>query len=589
MPNLSSSVIDALNNIYTNSSSDGRVGLGDMIRDSNNSSWRNVVTVIDNISTDLPISLEADITIDGVQLIDENRVLFTALSSTVHNNKIYKVSNLHMFNELCRWSAVEDGQNEDGSAAPGDMTYVLSGTLGQSLYVYKDSLVWEKVGAGTVTGPGPSTFLGEIARFGDGSGTALQGSGWYITEDGNSFGRFDDLGQNTSTPPQTIIHGLNKPNGQQPLGGRGGDLVLVPGLYQNGHQGDLYLNSDIIYSQNGRAAEYLDGILRTGNALPGNSPISLNRIKITDHSTEYFRATIVARAADGSQHAKLERAVTVWRDSPFSEGHNSHIMGTVETLGTDQNPGGYAATFVLDHFIPSNGGSDEFPFNTLCLNVTGIADANASVTVQDITYHNAAGDGGTGNVRSIQYIVDRTPGNEFVTRIGDIITMHISSSTTANQLAAMLDSPPTAPFSCTNQDITYIGIGGYGSGKSIVYTVSPGPIQVFVFPNGINVQFPSGTTASQVKTALDNASGFNNVSGIITYSITGTGSNVQIAKNVGFDGGGFNDVTGLITYTVNGPGTNVQVTQAATPFTGGATGVIDWQSDVHRTTITPLE
>jgi len=84
-------------------------------------SWRLPVRVLDESSTVLS-GWSADPVIDGVTLVSDDIVLFSALTNALENNRKYVWDNV-----ATSWTLVEDGQEEDGSPQDGDKLIVTEG------------------------------------------------------------------------------------------------------------------------------------------------------------------------------------------------------------------------------------------------------------------------------------------------------------------------------------------------------------------------------------------------------------------------------------------------------------------------------
>lgn len=93
--------------------------------------WREPVTVVDSTSTTIPTGTPGNpITIDGVQIDDGERVLFTAITDTTKQNVwIYNQSTGQF---------VEDSNQESA----GDIVYVISGTNAGKTFAYSNAGTW---------------------------------------------------------------------------------------------------------------------------------------------------------------------------------------------------------------------------------------------------------------------------------------------------------------------------------------------------------------------------------------------------------------------------------------------------------------
>lgn len=87
---------------------------------------RKAVTVLDASSSSLPTTL----LVDGVLLQEDDRVLFTALSDSSKNNRVYAARKGSLV-------LVQDGLDSTGMAEPGDVVFVKQGSHSEELWGYE--------------------------------------------------------------------------------------------------------------------------------------------------------------------------------------------------------------------------------------------------------------------------------------------------------------------------------------------------------------------------------------------------------------------------------------------------------------------
>lgn len=116
---------------------------------------RKAAVVLDTTSTSLPTNKIAD----GVPLQEGDRALFTGLSDSAINNRVYKLQKSTFIIDA-------DGIAIDGDSVPGDLIYIMQGTHSGDLWGFENN-VWEVLDLDTDTsddGPGAGS-LQEVDKF----------------------------------------------------------------------------------------------------------------------------------------------------------------------------------------------------------------------------------------------------------------------------------------------------------------------------------------------------------------------------------------------------------------------------------------
>lgn len=101
---------------------------------------RGAVTVLDNTSTVLP-DPNTDL-IDGVKLEEKDTVLFTNLSNTEENNKVYRVKDIG--GDRFKLQSEPSPRHPNGSPQEGDLIVINSGSNPKSLYTF-ESNIWQEI------------------------------------------------------------------------------------------------------------------------------------------------------------------------------------------------------------------------------------------------------------------------------------------------------------------------------------------------------------------------------------------------------------------------------------------------------------
>ena len=173
---------------------------------------------------------------------------------------------------------------------------------------------------------------------------------------------------------------------------------------------------------------------------------SLNAATVMDGYTSAFY--------DSANYACATPSYTSFNSSPTiasiknNNGFASYNSNPqITTLTGNANANGYAMAGTIGTI--NSGGLNGFSFNTnvtlnkgtvygvysSVANVTNYAGLQSSITVQDITYTFIAN--GDNNAYQIEYVDDTTAGNESVSILGNLITVHIEDGvSTATQIAA---------------------------------------------------------------------------------------------------------------------------------------------------------
>ena len=128
--------------------------------------WRPDVIAMDAVDITLP---SAPILIDGVTIANGNRVLFTALTNPLQNNRVFRATNISA--TTIDWIPQMDGGNEDGSAANGDILFVVSGTSYGNQFRFFNGINWAESASEAMIGlimPDDFNVAGSPV---DGSGT----------------------------------------------------------------------------------------------------------------------------------------------------------------------------------------------------------------------------------------------------------------------------------------------------------------------------------------------------------------------------------------------------------------------------------
>ena len=81
--------------------------------------WRLPVVALDSMSTTLPTS--GPVTIDGITIVNSDRVLYTNLTSSALNNRVYKIKG---FEGQLSVSLEIDSHPGDGAPSDGDTVYI---------------------------------------------------------------------------------------------------------------------------------------------------------------------------------------------------------------------------------------------------------------------------------------------------------------------------------------------------------------------------------------------------------------------------------------------------------------------------------
>jgi hypothetical protein len=163
---------------------------------------RAAVVVLDSDSSDLP----TDLTVDAIVLEEGDRALFTALSDSSLNNRVYKVHKGQL--ELA-----VDGLISDGMAAPGDALFIKQGTHAGELWGYEDDS-WRILDV-DINNAGGSGGVSDVNSI-TGSVSIVAGSGISVTPSGNNLtiSASGGSGANTSLSNLTttnITEDLNLP------------------------------------------------------------------------------------------------------------------------------------------------------------------------------------------------------------------------------------------------------------------------------------------------------------------------------------------------------------------------------------------